>query len=424
MSQGHMLVCELDHRNPSSDLADVETGKALQAMSELPASIRMLLEDSNIHVQLEEVEGKYRIVKIVKKRDPGYVQGTENYFIFDSEGKRIPLTEEEYSELLGMKQNPEDVLSLDEEQLEGIDSSVSVAMDMWDVVYDASEFVGELKRLAAIQDETGEPISAAKITDLSEKLIYSADWFPYPTDKRLSSSVARKIADLIETRNLSRQQLASMLGNHGVDNRLDIVKSMRVKAGKLSPGKEKAALLNRAQSLFDLAMRDLKGGTYQDRPVVPTEDKAKLWALWRSQQISDRGEVQLMSWQYEKMERAKLQKNLVAPYQKQLDARREAGEISKDEYRDLLVRCQGEAAEALSASMQKLFGVRPGQRVERTKAPILRASLPSWIEDAPPMPEASGESDDWVPPDGEVEDSCEFSFVDENQEMAELVDME
>jgi hypothetical protein len=384
-----------------------------------------MMQDSDMHVQLEEVDGKYRVVKIVKKRDPGYIQGTENYFIFDQEGKRIPLSEEEYTELLGMKENPDDVLNMPEEDLETLGYEASTPMDCWDVIYDASEFVSELKRLIAIQEETGEPLSAEKVADMQEELIYSADWFPYPVDKRFSSPVAEKIAGLIVSQNLSRKQLATMLSNQGLDNRMDIVKDMRSRASKLPLGRARAEMFNRAQSLFDLTMRDIRTGKYHDQPVVPVEDKAKLWAVWRSQQIRDCGEVQLMPWQFEKMERAKLQRNLVAPYQKQLDARREAGEISKDEYLDLLKECQGEAAGRLTVCMKKLFGVAPGkQRVERTKAPLLTASLPNWITEATPMPEATTESDDWVPPEGEVEDTTEFLFIDENQEIAELVDME
>lgn len=170
-ARGHNLPSCLEHRDPKSDLTDIETGRYLQGLQDLPQSVRQLLEDGNLHVVLDEFGV---IVKLIRKRDPEFLNGREDYFVIDQLGRRIPVTEEELDAQLGIEHNPDDVYNCSEVTLEGLDAqryseggedeeedhAVEITgelvseyvppMDRWDVIYDATEYTQTARRIVEL----------------------------------------------------------------------------------------------------------------------------------------------------------------------------------------------------------------------------------------------------------------------------------
>ena len=384
---GHFLCSEWDHREPSCDIKDVETGKYLSALQDLPNSIRQLLEDSEMFCEVDDVEGSYHVTKIIRKRPAEYLTGEEHYFIFDKDGRRIPLTEEQFSELLGMKSSEDDVLNLDGEMLEGLNSEYTCPLDKHDVIVDYTEYVRKARAILS-GEWPYQNISNGKKRELlheAEDLIYSADWFPYPQDKRLHSSHARKVASLIESRNLSKQQLGALLGPKDPDTRMAEVKKMRAIAAKMKSSPGKAKLLGRAQSIFDQMTKQRKAKKTAETALVDATDRSKLWAMWRERKALIEGQVELMSWQFQKAYRAKLDKLVSQSL------------ITKEE-----------ASERLTERTKALYGegISP-VKVERTKAPLLSVQKPDWLENAPPI------TNDVVTEDFEMNTLAEFPEIEE-----------
>jgi len=394
-SNGHYLCSDFDHLDPRSDLEDIATGKFMEARSRLPESFRQLMQDESLFVQVEEVQGVPYVTKVVKRREPEFLTGSEIYFVFDNEGIKIPLTEEEYHKLLGLKNDPEDVLNMSNDDLETIGSVAVPPLDKYDVVYDCSEFVKELQKLLDLQDRDGKvAVSKETLADLQEELIYSADWFPYSADKRIQSSVACSIAEKIRSCDLTKQQLGALLGSKMTDNRLQIVKKLRKDAASLPLGKQKAGLLLRAQSIHHSVMKDMKAGKYQDQSIVTDDERAKLWYMWRNKKIETEGAIKLMPWQFQKAFSAKLNKKVTA------------GILSKEE-----------AVVCLSERMEALYGEKKTTLViERTKAPIVSINLPQWVTEAKSVEEEVVPEEmlgEWIPPTEEIED---ITFEEEDTE--------
>jgi len=299
------LQSELEHRDPKDKLHDIETGAYMYEMSTLPANLIQMMEDGNMHAELRLVNDRYRVVKIVKKREPEFLQGTERHFIFNSEGKRIPLTEEEFDVLLKMESNPEDLYNTEDIDLQTLDSEHVAPMDRWDVIFDATDYIQQCERLINNDRWQAQPIKQ-KIQDLEDlkSRIYSADWFPYPADKRVQDPRAKKIAARI-AEGMTKRQLGAAIGPRVVDKRPDIASDLRREAAKKQSGREKAQLLTRAQSILDSVYKDRRNGKGMNEPIG-SSDRAKLWSLWREAEMRNTGEVQLMSWQFEKALRHKL----------------------------------------------------------------------------------------------------------------------
>ena len=356
-----MLVSELQHRDPQDDLSDVDCGRYLDAIQRLPQNTRQLLQEGDMHCELREIDDRYRVVKVVKKREPEFLQGSERHFVFDQEGQRIPLTENEFDKALGLAADPDDIYETDHLQLETINSESVPPLDRWDVTYDASEFLNEAQRFIrnwneGITDGIQDPVK--HMEDLANQLIYSADWFPYAADKRIHGSRAREIARKIISGEIkTKQQLGATLGPKVTDRRPQKVKELRSRAEEKEPGRGKAALLIRANKIVDKYCKDLRSLERQPDPISDS-DRAKLWALWRMQRMKDDGEVKLMPWQFEKAYGAKLKKQITA------------GEITHEQ-----------ANRMLTERMQQHFGQKP-QLITRD----IDLEMPVWLKEAPLPP--------------------------------------
>jgi hypothetical protein len=377
MSRGHVLGSDWAHRDARDDYHNIDDGKFLSTLQQLPSSIRQLLQDSDMRVELREIDGKYRIVKIVKKREQAYLQGTTSFFVYDKDGKRIPLSEEEFNHLLGMEGNPDDVFNRQDVDLQTLDSEHIAPLDCWDVIYDATEFAVSAERM--VDNEKWQTLpntqKKAQLDQLADALIYSADYFPYPADKNLHSPRAKSIAKNIRE-GMTKQQLGALLGSREVDKRPEIIQDLRRKAQLISAGPEKAKILVRARTMMEQLVQQRKNYKGPIKDPICDSDRSKLWAMWRDQQIKNTGSVPLMPWQFEKAYRFKLQRRVLA------------GEITKQE-----------AEQFLAERMEKLFAKKGnpalGDEVIRANT---EPSLPPWLQAPPPLQE--------------VEDDYEFAPVD------------
>lgn len=179
-NRGHQLIDELSHYDNQTGVNDILCGRYLDAIQALPQHIRMMFQDSDMHVILDE---NNRVVKIIKKRDPEFLTGTEKTFWLDEYGRKIPLTEDEMDAQLGLEHDPEDVYAhpdvemcglgeigvLDEEFVEDDDADFDLAtelvedeshhtvvseyvapLDKWDIIFDATDYLRHCKSLIEV----------------------------------------------------------------------------------------------------------------------------------------------------------------------------------------------------------------------------------------------------------------------------------
>lgn len=347
------LVSEFDHRDPDNKLTDIDTGRYLEALGELPDSIRQMMQDGDLHVDVQEIDGHWRVTKIVKKREPEYLQGSDQYFITDDEGRRIPVSEDELDQMLGIQHDPEDLFNREEIERHPFEHAHTCPRDVWDVIFDASDHVKHCQRLIEDDDWQAQPLwrKKADIAQSEQENLYSADWFYYPVDKRLRTQRAREIAKCIE-QGVSKRQLSSLLGPKSTDKRPEIAKSLRVKASKMRHGKQKAAILVRAQKIVDQYISDRRHG--RTRTPISSSERKRLWELWREREMRVNGSVQLTHWQFK------------AAYQHKLNRQVSRGEITREE-----------ASERLSERLRSLY------RAEGRFQPKTSHETPSWLRDVP-----------------------------------------
>lgn len=343
------MTHEWDARDPNNALQDIDTGRYLNALSELPNNIKQMMYDGNMHITVDEVEGHWRIVKIVKKREPEYLTGSNNFFILDTDGNRIPVDEEEWDRLTGGHRNPEDVYEYEGVQLQGLEEH-STPMDVWDILFDATAYINQIRNL---QNITWMPPyqKLVEIKKSQKEDIYSADWFPYSQDKRIHSERARKIAKQILAGGISRGQLASML-RVSQDHRVTAASKMKAQGLKMPLGKERAQLLLKAESIKE----DIRRSPHRAPEGIPAADKAKLWSIWRDYEMFTKGSVILTSWQFEKMYRAKLARYGIRG--------KEAQQLVKDR-------------------MTKLYKAQPTLKDPPVTITSETANLPDWMLEIP-----------------------------------------
>lgn len=361
------LCEELSYRDPSDDLSAVDTGKYLETLSKLPGNLRQLLQEGDVHAELQEIDGHYRVTKIIKKREPGYLQGADNFFILDKEGKRIRVTEEEFDKLLGMKGDPEDVYNSEEVEIVGLETNQTTPLDKWDVLFDATEYVGEAQKFIDDFNEGNAKLSGGETPNthlerLMDTTLYSADWFPYPADKRLKTDKVKNIAQRITKENMTKQQLAQLLAPPPRDERLKILGNKLSYARNLPFGKEKGKLMVEATKLKQAIISDkmvaAKAGKHTS---FSSPEKKKLWALWQDKQTELHGEVKLPEWQFKRKLGAILSKEV------------SLGLISQEE-----------ALNRLSEALERVYRKAPDSSISKeikhiTKAPLEEIEMPEWL---------------------------------------------
>jgi hypothetical protein len=381
------LCSDWDHRDPRDGLSDIDTGKYLSELSKLPQNTLQLLEDSNMHIELREVDNRYQVVKITKKRESEYMQSKDRFFIFNDDGKRIPLTEEQFDRYLGIQHNPEDLYEFEDVQLETLGSEATPPLDAWDIIFDATEYLTMANNfIRQWNNNTAENVNdpVKHLEQLADEFIYSADWFPYSSDKRLKGARAKQIAaKILSGKITTKQHLGAEIGSRVIDTRPQKVKEMRAQALKMPLGKPRAKILIYAQKIMDNVHKDRKNDKGRHIDTINDSDRRILWDMWRNERLKRDGSVQLQSWQFEKMYRAKLEKQVIK------------GQITKEQADTLLVQ-----------HMSKLFDKRVTSKVvkEETK-------MPEWLLNITPQDVITEEHEfqagDWLPESRFVESTTE-----------------
>ncbi len=190
---GHNLPSDLSHRDAKTDLTDIESGRYLDALLTLPQHIRMMYQDSEMHVTLD---AHNRVVKIVKKRDSEFLNGQTSHIWLTPEGKRLALTEAQMDEVCGIVHNPEDVYNQENVEMTGLASITNSEdevdsdedfdlsldpiqgeiveeymppMDRWDIIFDATAYIQHVERLFAL----------VKFMDSIQNYLYSGPHYVY-----------------------------------------------------------------------------------------------------------------------------------------------------------------------------------------------------------------------------------------------------
>ena len=309
------LSSDWDHRDPRDDLHNLDDGKYLQALQKLPQSVRQLMEDSEMWVDVEEVHGSYKVTHVVKKREPEYNQGTDLYFLVEKDGTKVPCTEDEYEEWLGMEKNPEELFNRDDVEFVGLDHDQTAPMDVWDVLFSARDYLSRAKQLTNSEDWQAKTNATKKkeLSLLSVGLhprfsgvgIYSADWFPYSPDKRIRHPRAKAIAEKIQQGKLSRRQLSSLINNFHKDQRLEQAKELEHRSRSMKPSRAKAKLLLQAQALRQSYYSHKKQRSKMISDELCPSDKKKLWALWNEHEMRTKGSVKMPHWWFNKGKKGK-----------------------------------------------------------------------------------------------------------------------
>jgi hypothetical protein len=278
------------------------------------------MQDSDVHIQVMEIGSRTVISKIVQKRDPEYLQGTDQYFGVTPSGERFPLTEEQHDLICGISRNPEDVYECDGIELVGLEAITGehfVPRDTWDIIYDATDYLRAAKRLTqgenagGINGQTFLQMSSQRRAEVLQKLadhgscrIYSAKWFPRKADKRIKTVRAKRIEALLKERTIPRSEMARLIGRPYFDDRdkrPGLIRELTGKAEKMTPGPDRARVMRRAQSLKQSVRIDRQ----RAEPPVMGGEKERLWSLWMDSQMREHGSVKLMPWQFEAAMRAK-----------------------------------------------------------------------------------------------------------------------
>lgn len=317
------LTSDFDNRDPRDDLSDVEGIKSLEAQQDLPQHIREMWESTDHRVQVDEMNDRYRITKIVTKRDPEHSESQESYHCYNKAGKRIPLTEKEYDELLGISHSLDDmyealvssVWTEDEEdvqqeelELESLESSHNAPMDRYDLTFDATEAIREAKRSIEFWNEGSLQVffdnkehflsHIQQIVDSS----YSANWYPARQDKRVHGKRAKSIIKRIECGELSDgRAVATAIGQKEEDMRPIIARNLKKQAMNLPNGPQKVKLMKKAQFIMNCALED-KRKHKKDKEVIRGAEREKIWSTFNRKAKLDNGEeLKLTSWQYQRI---------------------------------------------------------------------------------------------------------------------------
>ncbi len=249
---GHSFFAhEFDYRQ-----LEIECGETFTKVDELSQLQRQLVEDESLRVQLDD---QGRVVKLISRREPEYMQGREEFFITAQDGARIPISEDELDELVGNQANSEDVYIAAAEgkvELKDIESEFSTPRDMYDISFDATEFLQQVDSMDWSEVE-GDPSEI--LDELADEYIYSADWFPRKADKRIRSKACREALAKIQSsrESLPKQVIMQLIGK-SLDKRLSMIQELEKQAHSLKPGKMKASLLLRAQTIKLSRIRDLQ----------------------------------------------------------------------------------------------------------------------------------------------------------------------
>ena len=463
------LASELTHRDPTDDLADIDGGRFLDALSSLPQSQLQLLQESDMHVQLVELDGRYQPAKIVKMREREYNQGKEHFFVLDDDGRRVTISEEELDKFLGLTGNPDDVYNRQDVEMIGIQSEYVAPRDAWDVTYDATPYIRKMQNLKQslgdlmealdlardstdlehvvndhVQDTMKRVLISAEKNDqelsdsqlrnrtilslkgqldkvvdqlknpepLQDELIYSADWFPYPQDKRIMGKRAREIAEMISSGDLTKQQVGKLIAKPRFDRRLETIQRLKQEAKILPCGKKKGRLMIQAQRISQAISREHLTALgrpelnfEEEAPFSPTvrpavnqisaSDARKLWDLWQQRQIELYGETKLQPWQFRK---------------------RLGGILAREVALGLLT--VEEAREKLQGALSRIYDGAP--RISRSEleqqvrdlTPVDELEMPSWLGSIPP--EVLQEFGSETPLDEEYSGDGMVGSVDEN----------
>jgi len=398
-TSSHILVSDFDHRDPKSELDDIDTGRYLEALGSLPQNIRQLMQEGDMHVQVEQLEdGTYRVVKIIKKREPEFLQGTDHFFVIDKEGQRLEVEEDTYSELLGLKGDPEDVFNREDVEFVGLEYDQVPPMDVWDITFDETEHVRTARRLI----DSGKA-SFKQLQKQADKLVYSADWFPYSEDKRLRHARAQLIATKITKEDLSKKELARLIGYTSQDKRPSMATQLLEQAKKMKPSTTKQQILSKAKDIMDSYKQD-KDNPVRDRNKISAGDRRKLWHLWQERYMKLHESVELPPWRYKTM----LQYKLTQMAHK--------GKITWDEARYRLMD-----------AMEKHFGIREDKTKIRMRRPTGRFAKvkdinpPEWLTDIPKPEEVEVSTeefnlDEWLPESTylqltDEEDQCDTTEI-------------
>tara|TARA_Y100000310_G_scaffold345609_1_gene467264 strand:- start:5738 stop:7210 length:1473 start_codon:yes stop_codon:yes gene_type:complete len=417
-NHGH-LGSDLEHRDPTDDLHNIEDGKYLAALDALPQHLQDMWMDTDVHVEFVETDaGHYQILKIVRKREPAFVQSKETFWGMTADGKRCPLTEEEFDKLTGGHENPDDVYHHEDTELVCVDSAFVAPMDPWDVVFDATVFwqhIQSLRRRKVELDEAGEllrgpredwktsdllmerlkglkgkestyksqlvayvkslerayKMDVANIYDRKDShgntipgaittMIYSADWFPYPADKRVHTARARDIITRIRRSDFTKQQVGKMI-NRQVDRRPGIIQELKAKALRMPLGNKRATLLKRAQLIQGV----LGKARFKRDDNIPQSDTRKVWEAWQRRQLEVHGHASSPPWEYRRFFSHKYRREI------------EALNLDKDDKK----RAEATATRKLQDNMARLFGDR--RHVSLPDAPNdMETNPPAWLPES------------------------------------------
>lgn len=350
------LVSELDYRDGTNPLNDISTGAYLGEMERLSQSHRQLREDSDMHVELDLIGDFYQVVKCVRKRPAERMNGEESYFYYDREGKKIPVSEEEFDRLIGIHRNKEDILEQEENEVMSLDSQHDAPLDKWDIVFDLTEVIKEQRKFVAICEKSEKKIDpnwARKLLQgMAEAGTYSANWYPYPKLNKLSH-YAKQVVKKIEENDLSHDDMMIALGYKFTDKRNKQLELLQKKFDKMPLGKEKAKLAMNIQRL----KKDVFKANQTNNVMITQNERNTLWSIWRENQIKRHGKVKMTKWHFENALKTKLIKEI------------SAGRITVQE-----------AEMKLSKAIEQNFGKKDKAKIENKKETI--KDYPEWIEKA------------------------------------------
>lgn len=243
---GHTLTHEMDYRELETE---VDGGfRWLDGLSHLN---RLLVQETDLRV---EFSSDMRVKKVIKKRDPEFIQPIDLTEPLDAEDR------EEY-------QPPQE-------------GSFTPPKDKWDLVFDATPLIREAySKRRALHSLSPEDKERA-LLEMAESLIYSADYFPKHRYQGTYRADVKEALRRIENGQMTKRELTAFCFGQE-DKRLAYSEQLKRRACALLSGKEKARLFFQAQKLGEEARNSL---------LKRDEDKRRLEAE-KASLVAARGEL-------------------------------------------------------------------------------------------------------------------------------------
>lgn len=286
------FVNDLDFETPDT-INDIQCGKVMDGISQLSQLTRMIWEDADSRSSIQEIEGIPQIVTLSRKREEeSEVNAKDNsvevYWIYTKHGRRVPLTEEEYTKLLKIKETAKnDVYSQDELLLSSLDSAYIPQKDRWDLLKDVTDYVNQVRRI----NDLGWLSSSEKAEQIKELEPYYNSYYLTPPRKVVTVPIrVKQFVERIRRGEItSRREVSNFINRFHKNCAVHRYQEMKAEVSRMPNGKLKVIKAKAAQNVLqNLVQKKID-------PIMPlnTYEKHFIWSEYSKYEFNKTGKTRM-----------------------------------------------------------------------------------------------------------------------------------